>query len=335
MGEQAVELMTDMLLHKVLLQQKDLERHSSSLARVLCEMPDFTLDIEWRVETSVPGLSRLASLPSDTMKMWKKGSHVRFDWHVLNISQRLESQMGHMSVLFLAEKEGEFSRANVFLLDRKLNTVKDALEKFRDPSFEEVNWEARKLLSSNAVARAQLDHSDVRIFPRKTLFRRERVENVGEYECRVFGMDGLRFRSVTLSRSGCVFGCLRDLSVERYLTDDDAGDTVRRHLRIDTISLLFVRRNYAVVVSLFVSRRISHSARKSSICHTVGVFRTGATRSETRSYSPNFGNHSTRFKPHWSNCQLPCDGFSRLSCEAERASPARSASRHHLCKLRT
>ncbi|MES1917247.1 MAG: hypothetical protein MHM6MM_008991 [Cercozoa sp. M6MM] len=231
MGEQAVELMTDMLLHKVLLQQKDLERHSSSLARVLCEMPDFTLDIEWRVETSVPGLSRLASLPSDTMKMWKKGSHVRFDWHVLNISQRLESQMGHMSVLFLAEKEGEFSRANVFLLDRKLNTVKDALEKFRDPSFEEVNWEARKLLSSNAVARAQLDHSDVRIFPRKTLFRRERVENVGEYECRVFGMDGLRFRSVTLSRSGCVFGCLRDLSVERYLTDDDAGDTVRRHLQ--------------------------------------------------------------------------------------------------------
>jgi ankyrin repeat domain-containing protein 13 len=92
------EMVRTMLYSSNQIKQENLERHKTSTFDMLESIPDFEIDMEFECKsTFIPLFGSFA--PSDTFRIYKKGSHVRLDF-TLKGYKNLISSRGNMSILF-------------------------------------------------------------------------------------------------------------------------------------------------------------------------------------------------------------------------------------------
>jgi hypothetical protein len=79
------QILLDCLLTKLHLEQKEWEILLPELMNKLEALPDFHLKINWKISTWVPFASKIATLPSDTFQIYKKGKNLRVDSNMRGI----------------------------------------------------------------------------------------------------------------------------------------------------------------------------------------------------------------------------------------------------------
>ncbi len=116
-------------------------RRLASMQANLESMPDFSLTMEWKFTSWIPLVSGL--LPSDTLRIYKRGSSLRIDSTLLGMSG-LRWERGNISLL-LWGRDAPLPGA-VRVLDHDTKTGADARLAFTRPKDQQVQDWVRKLL---------------------------------------------------------------------------------------------------------------------------------------------------------------------------------------------
>ncbi|XP_062186484.1 uncharacterized protein LOC133890061 [Phragmites australis] len=171
-----------------------LRRRAPALSAALRRVQDFYLEVDFHFESSVvPLLSRAA--PSDTYRIWKRGSNLRADTTLAGFDGLRIRRADH-SFLFFGEEASAGGRrhppGSLLVLHRGRREVHDAFAAAAAAGDEDA------ATSDAAAYRPGLNISSARLVPRTTWLRKEKTENVGEWKARVFDVHNVVFSFRTL-----------------------------------------------------------------------------------------------------------------------------------------
>ncbi|KAL1546142.1 ankyrin repeat domain-containing protein 13C-B-like [Salvia divinorum] len=165
-----------------------LPRIVASAARIR----DFYMEITFHFESSViPFIGRIA--PSDTYRIWKRGSNLRADMTLAGFDG-FRIQRSDQTFLFLGEghtsEDGNISLppGSLIVLAHKEKEITNALEGAGvQPSEAEVAHEVA-LMSQTNMYRPGIDVTQAELVPHLNWRRQERTEMVGSWKAKVFDM---------------------------------------------------------------------------------------------------------------------------------------------------
>ncbi|XP_022719038.1 uncharacterized protein LOC111277116 [Durio zibethinus] len=192
-----------------------LPRIVASAARIR----DFYMEITFHFESSViPFIGRIA--PSDTYRIWKRGSNLRADMTLAGFDG-FRIQRSDQTFLFLGEgytsEDGNLSLppGSLIALSHKEKEVTNALEGAgAQPTESEVTHEVA-LMSQTNMYRPGIDVTQAELVPYLNWRRQERSEMVGNWKAKVYDM-----LHVTVSvKSRRVPGAMTD--EELFSVDDE------------------------------------------------------------------------------------------------------------------
>ncbi|KAJ4785516.1 Ankyrin repeat family protein [Rhynchospora pubera] len=151
-------------------------------------MRDFYMEITFHFESSViPFISRIA--PSDTYKIWKRGSNLRADMTLAGFDG-FRIQRSDQTILFLGEgsEDGKIPPGSLCMINHKDREIVNALEGAGTPaSEEEVEQEVRAMSQTN-IFRPGIDVTEAVLLPQLTWRRQEKTESVGPWKAKVYDM---------------------------------------------------------------------------------------------------------------------------------------------------
>lgn len=151
---------------------------------------DFYMEITFHFESSViPFIGRIA--PSDTYRIWKRGSNLRADMTLAGFDG-FKIQRSDQTFLFLGDgyEDGKVSLSpgSLIVLSHKEKEITNALEGAgAQPSESEVAHEV-KLMSQTNMYRPGIDVTQAELVPHLNWRRQERSEVVGPWKGKVFDM---------------------------------------------------------------------------------------------------------------------------------------------------
>lgn len=165
-----------------------LPRIVASAARIR----DFYMEITFHFESSViPFIGRIA--PSDTYRIWKRGSNLRADMTLAGFDG-FRIQRSDQTFLFLGEghtsEDGNISLppGSLIVLAHKEKEITNALEGAGvQPSESEVAHEVA-LMSQTNMYRPGIDVTQAELVPHLNWRRQERTEMVGSWKAKVYDM---------------------------------------------------------------------------------------------------------------------------------------------------
>lgn len=161
-----------------------LPRITGSLHRVR----DFYMEITFNFESSViPFIGRIA--PSDTYRIWKRGSNFRADTTLAGFDG-FKIQRADQSFLFLGDgsEDGKVSSGSLLVLMHKDREVTSALEGAgAQPSEAEVAQEVAVMSQTN-MYRPGIDVTQAELVPQLTWRRQDKTEMVGPWKAKIFDM---------------------------------------------------------------------------------------------------------------------------------------------------
>lgn len=165
-----------------------LPRIVASAARIR----DFYMEITFHFESSViPFIGRIA--PSDTYRIWKRGSNLRADMTLAGFDG-FRIQRSDQTFLFLGEgynsDDGNMSLqpGSLIVLSHKEKEVTNALEGAgAQPTEAEVAHEVA-LMSQTNMYRPGIDVTQAELIPHLNWRRQERTEMVGNWKAKVYDM---------------------------------------------------------------------------------------------------------------------------------------------------
>ncbi|KAI9185431.1 hypothetical protein LWI28_007208 [Acer negundo] len=165
-----------------------LPRIVASAARIR----DFYMEITFHFESSViPFIGRIA--PSDTYRIWKRGSNLRADMTLAGFDG-FRIQRSDQTFLFLGEgytsEDGNVSLqpGSLIVLSHKEKEVTNALEGAgAQPTEAEVAHEVA-LMSQTNMYRPGIDVTQAELVPHLNWRRQERTEVVGNWKAKVYDM---------------------------------------------------------------------------------------------------------------------------------------------------
>ncbi|KAF9967658.1 Ankyrin repeat domain-containing protein 13C [Mortierella alpina] len=138
--------------------------------------------------------------PNDTYHIWKKGNAVRMDTSLVGF-ENMKWLRGHISIIFRVDPD---SGPELVIIDRvkkitqRLARSSDEDEKtHHEPTEEEIEDEVSICFNSN-ITSTNVPTSAIKFQRAKAGmwgYRSNKVEKVGEYECAVWKMDGVEFRT--------------------------------------------------------------------------------------------------------------------------------------------
>lgn len=180
------------------LEVRDLQRHIKRVSHVpqllqhLQDTPDFYVEMKWEFTSWVPLMSRVC--PSDTYKVYKRGSNVRIDTTLLGFDNNTW-QRGNRSYIF----KGQAESATMIEIDHDTGEV--SIEHMRNIESEDIDGitpskESVALRLQAPVICNHIDMDKISFERNKSGFwgwRSEKVENINGYECKVYGASNVEF----------------------------------------------------------------------------------------------------------------------------------------------
>ncbi|XP_058101320.1 uncharacterized protein LOC131245710 isoform X2 [Magnolia sinica] len=161
------------------------------LPRVIATMQrmrDFYMEITFNFESSViPFISRIA--PSDTYKIWKRGSNLRADMTLAGFDG-FRIQRSDQSILFLGDgsEDGKVPPGSLCMVSHKEKEVMNALDGAGSQATEaEIQQEVAAMSQTN-IFRPGIDVTQSVLLPQLTWRRQERTEMVGPWKAKVYDM---------------------------------------------------------------------------------------------------------------------------------------------------
>ncbi|KAA8538997.1 hypothetical protein F0562_025689 [Nyssa sinensis] len=153
---------------------------------------DFYMEITFHFESSViPFIGRIA--PSDTYRIWKRGSNLRADMTLAGFDG-FRIQRSDQTFLFLGEgyssEDGNISLppGSLIVLAHKEREITNALEGAgAQPTEAEVTHEVA-LMSQTNMYRPGIDVTQAELVPHLNWRRQERTEMVGNWKAKVYDM---------------------------------------------------------------------------------------------------------------------------------------------------
>jgi len=171
----------NLYIHKLIHRTQEYERQQPDTLAYLRNMPDFYLEINWDIQSWIPLVSSYA--PSDTFKIWKKGSSIRFDSFVRGFSGT-NVVKGHLSYI-VTDRE-------ILLVDHERRTAEDALIKFKNPDGTNLDHAVRRLTRTEE-GRSALRTNNVSVSNKKNLLGYQKSEKIGEYDCNLAVCSGIKY----------------------------------------------------------------------------------------------------------------------------------------------
>lgn len=190
------------LLH-IVLERRDIQRYTSRMAGIpdllqkLKEAPDFYVEMKWEFTSWVPLVSRMS--PSDTYKVYKKGSSVRIDTTLLGFDHT-KWQRGNRSYIF----QGENGGATMMEIDHEIQQCYLEELKTSDETLGVLlpNEETVSQRLTNPIVTTYIDTEKISFERNKAGiwgWRSDKNEIVNGHECKVFGASNVEL--VTKTRS--------------------------------------------------------------------------------------------------------------------------------------
>ncbi|XP_074584629.1 uncharacterized protein LOC141840515 isoform X2 [Curcuma longa] len=195
-------------------------RRLPRLLATMRRMRDFYMEITFNFDSSViPFISRIA--PSDTYKIWKRGSNLRADTTLAGFDG-FKIQRSDQTILFLGNgtEDGRLPPGSLCIISHKDKEVMNALEGAGAPSTEaEIHQEVSAMSQTN-IFRPGIDVTQAVLLPQLTWRRQERSETVGPWKAKVYDMHHV----VVSMKSRRVPGAMTD---EEFLSccDDNESES--------------------------------------------------------------------------------------------------------------
>lgn len=146
------------------------------------------MEITFNFESSViPFISRIA--PSDTYKIWKRGSNLRADMTLAGFDG-FRIQRADQSILFLGDgsEDGKVPSGSLCMISHKDKEIMNALDGAGAPASDaEVQQEVAAMSQTN-IFRPGIDVTQAVLLPQLTWRRQERTEMVGPWKAKVYEM---------------------------------------------------------------------------------------------------------------------------------------------------
>ncbi|KAG0255965.1 Ankyrin repeat domain-containing protein 13C [Mortierella polycephala] len=195
------------------------------------DLDQFYFQLQWEFQSWVPFVSGLC--PDDTYHIWKKGNAVRMDTSLVGF-ENMKWIRGHISIIFRVDPEsgtgsdamtgadiptdnddmlltdqGTFSKwlgPELVIVDRvkkitqrlaRSSDEDEDAKRHREPTDEEIEDEVSFCYNSD-ITSTNVPTSAIKFQRAKSGmwgYRTNKVEKVGEYECAVWKMDGVEFRT--------------------------------------------------------------------------------------------------------------------------------------------
>ncbi|XP_020574757.1 ankyrin repeat domain-containing protein 13C-B-like isoform X2 [Phalaenopsis equestris] len=212
-------------------------RRMPRIVAAMNRMRDFYMEINFHFESSViPFISRIA--PSDTYKIWKKGSNLRADM-TLSGFDGLKIKRAKQSVLFFGEGSvgGKVKPGSLYIISHKDKEVLDALDRAGGMVSDAELQQEFDALSRTSVLRPGLDVTGAVLVPQLTWRNQQRSEMVGPWKSKVYALHNV----VVSMKSRHVSGAINDedLSTTCKNDEEDAafGDmlTEEERKRLETV----------------------------------------------------------------------------------------------------
>lgn len=163
-------------------------RRLPRVVETMRRIKDFYMEITFHFESSViPFISRIA--PSDTYKIWKRGSNLRADMTLAGFDG-FRIQRSDQSVLFLGDgsEDGRILPGSLCMISHKDKEIMNALDGAGAPATEaEIELEVSSMLKTN-IFRPGLDVTQAILLPQMTWRRQEKTEMVGSWKAKVYDM---------------------------------------------------------------------------------------------------------------------------------------------------
>lgn len=181
-------------------------------------MRDFYMEITFHFESSViPFISRIA--PSDTYKIWKRGSNLRADMTLAGFDG-FRIQRSDQSILFLGDgsEDGKVPPGSLCMISHKEKEVMNALEGAGSLATEEEVQQEVVAMSQTNIFRPGIDVTQAVLLPQLTWRRQEKTEMVGPWKAKVYDMHNV----VVSVKSRRVPGAMTD---EEFFSSCNENDT--------------------------------------------------------------------------------------------------------------
>ncbi|KAJ8639087.1 hypothetical protein MRB53_015781 [Persea americana] len=192
-------------------------RRLPRLIGTMRRMRDFYMEITFHFESSViPFISRIA--PSDTYKIWKRGSSLRADMTLAGFDG-FRIQRSDQSILFLGDgsEDGKFPRGSLLMISHKDKEVMNAMDGAGSQATESEIQQEVAAMSQTNIFRPGIDVTQAVLLPQLTWRRQEKTEMVGPWKAKVYDM-----HHVTVSvKSRRVPGAITDDELFSSSNDND------------------------------------------------------------------------------------------------------------------
>ncbi|KAH7288998.1 hypothetical protein KP509_31G052900, partial [Ceratopteris richardii] len=163
-------------------------RRLPRITETMRRMRDLYMEITFNFESSViPFISRIA--PSDTYRIWKRGSNLRADMTLAGFNG-FKLQRADQSFLFLGDgtEDGKVPPGSLLVLTHKDKEITNALEGAgAQPSEAEIAQEVAAMSQTN-MYRPGIDVTQAELIPQLTWRRQEKTEMVGSWKAKIYEM---------------------------------------------------------------------------------------------------------------------------------------------------